>query len=275
MSRGGLVSRGGPVSRAAWAPGALLGVGLALNVLGLLGIYEAPRLRADVRSPGWGGPGMGVQVLDPFPSPGEAVRLRAMAWGELRTGIADGRVRLRGVEVDQGSGAGARWGNELLEQRGTASDELLLGLVVPADAPVGVPIPVEVELSWVQAVSTESLGFTNQGGAGALRFELVPTDSRGRWLGRLKAAALPLLALVVVWRLAAGLHRLAKAHATHEALLTGLGCLTLGVGALGYWAFGWPLARAAGSPPSLDLVLTGVFIALPVGRFFWLDHRDP
>lgn len=261
------------MTRRAWAPAALLGVGLLLNVLGLLGLYQAPRLRTDVRSPGWGGPGVGLVVRDAWPAPGEAVRLRAAAWGGLRVGVVDGRVRVAGVEVDRATGRGAWWGDEIVSRRGTSSDEVELRVPIPADAPLGVPIPVEVELSWVQATDSEPLGFVNESRAAALRVELTPADPAARWLGRARVALLPLLALAVVWRLARPLYLLAEAHFLDQTVLTALGCLSLGVAALGYWVFAWPIARSFGAPEHLDVVLAALFIALPMGRFFWLERK--
>lgn len=292
------------MKRPAWIPGAVFAVGFALNLLGLLSLYEAPRLRADVRGAGWGGPGMGLVLRDAWPAPGERARVTAVAWGGLRVGIEEGRVRLPGVAApedplpatpegsfalpgaaarprdDRGpvvfaaTGQGATWGDTLVGQRGAAADEVELVVPIPPDAPLGVPVPVVVELDWVAAQSSEALGFTDEHGGGALRFELTPASPSERWLGRARAAVLPLVALGLMWRLAGSLFRLTRAYGEDQTLLVGLGGLALGIGVLGYWVFAWPLARAFGAPPTLDVVLAVVFIGVPVARFLVLDHRD-
>ncbi len=264
-----------PGQRVAVVAVALLGIALCLG--GLVLIWVGPSLAADARSERLTGHGVDIHVVDRWPAPGSQMRLEVSAHGGSHAGIYDVVAIADGRIVGNARGNGVTWGSLITSGRGRGSETLTLELEVPASAQPGVPLPLEIRVGYVCAISGGGT-FTNERFDENLRLEVTP-QLGAALIPRAKAAIVPLLALLA-WSLlcwGGAVVMAAEDRRPGNALSEPLGVVAIaalvGAALLGYWGFAFPVSAIFGAPVGLDWLLVVLFLFGPP-LAVWRLRRD-
>ena len=231
-------------------------VGAALCFGGLVVLMIGPSLFADAGSQKLTGLGVSVWLLDRWPSPGSTMRMEVEAHGGSRAGVGTVRVLLEGAELVRKEGKGVYWGNTISGSKSRGAETVEVEVPIPAGASVGQPLPIELDVSYVCAM-TSAGSFDNEWFRENVGLEVIPRERGSTLVPRLMHLDKALLALALWIFLLIGLIKFIEGPGQIDGEAGGVIVIGVGVSSaiIGYWSFARPVVATLENPPALDWLL--------------------
>jgi hypothetical protein len=251
-------------------------VGVALCFGGLVVLMIGPSLFADAGSEKLAGPGVSVWLLDRWPSPGTTMRMEVEAHGGRRAGVGMVRVLLNGEELARKEGQGVHWGNTISGSKSRGAETVEVMVPIPESAVVGTPLPLELEVFYVCAMSAGVGGFDNETFHENIGLEVTPRERGSTLVPRLMHLDKALLALALWIFLLIGLIRFLEGPGQIDGEAGGVIVIGVGVSSaiIGYWSFARPVVATLENPPALDWILAIAWLfGVPYAVWRWQRRR--